>query len=241
VDESREQTRAILAAQRAMEARTEGERERILRIHQNAQRLLESVPVINPFAPKLAFPDDRLSARRDHRKYLGLIRAVAFLHQHQRTREAGAVVVAAEDIAIANQLAFHALGASIDDLSPPSRRLLLEILAWVGQQGSDFRFSQRELRERVGWKKTQLTMHVRELVEAEYLLAHNVGGGRRARYSLDWDGTGQDGATFYRSLVDPKAIASDRKGADRSDLHPNGPQGAARAKIVPSDRKSGER
>ena len=52
--------------------------------HQNAQRLLKPLAVVNPYAPKLTFPAHTLRARRDHKKYLGLIRSMAFLHQYQR-------------------------------------------------------------------------------------------------------------------------------------------------------------
>ncbi|MBI2931801.1 MAG: hypothetical protein HYY16_09130 [Planctomycetes bacterium] len=204
VDESVEQTRAILAAQRQMEARVPGERERILVLHRNAQRLLEPRAVVNPYAPLLTFPDDRLSARRDHRKYLGLIRAVAFVHQHQRKTEGGAVVVALEDIAIANRLAQEALGQSIYDLSPPSRRLLLEIRQWRPVE----EFSQRELRAKTGWKRTQLAEHVKELVETEYLVVHTTGPGRRTRYRMDWDGQGMDGERFYKGLTDVATLSA---------------------------------
>jgi len=210
VDESREQTRAILAAQRVRESRAPAERERIIRVHQNAQRLLESLPVVNPFAPKLGFPDDRLSARRDHAKYLGLIRAVALVHQHQRKRENGAVLVALDDISIANRLAHHALGQSIEDLSPPSRRLLIEIRAWLEKRAEkDPKFGQRELREHLAWKRTQLLEHLRELVDAEYLVAHVSPPGKRTRYALDWDGKGLDGERLYRGLVDAAALSAD--------------------------------
>jgi len=88
VDEGREQTRAIHERQR--QARTlEGvvarqERQRILALHQNAQRLIRPIFVVNPYAAALRFPDHQTRMRRDHTKYLGLIEAVALLHQYQR-------------------------------------------------------------------------------------------------------------------------------------------------------------
>ena len=36
-------------------------------------------------APQLTFPTKSLRSRRDHKKYLGLIKAIAFLKQKQRT------------------------------------------------------------------------------------------------------------------------------------------------------------
>ncbi len=224
VDESREQTRAILAAQREAEARPAGEREALLRLHRNAQRLLGAVKVVNPYAPYLTFPDDRLSARRDHAKYLGLIRAVAFSRQHQRKVTDGAIAVTLEDIALANRLAHHALGHSLYDLTPPSRRLLVELRDWLaergkkeGQEARELRFTRRELREHTGWKRTQLEEHLRELVETEHVLAlSQPGQGRRTVYRLDWDGQGMNGERFYSGLMTVEQLAGCMPGGCRA-------------------------
>jgi DNA-binding MarR family transcriptional regulator len=223
VDESKEQTRAILAAQREAEARPPGEGDRLLRLHQNAQRLLSPVKIVNPHAPHLTFPDERLSARRDHRKYLALIRAVAFARQHQRKVVNGAIEVALEDIALANRLAHHALGQSLYDLTPPSRRLLIELREWLslralkdGISVEDLRFTRRELRAHTGWKRTQLEVHLKDLVETEYVLAIAGGGqGRRVAYRLDWDGRGLDGERFYGGLADVGTLAGSLPGTCR--------------------------
>ena len=55
-----------------------------LALHRNAQRFLRPLLVANPFAESLTFLDDKTRTRRDHLKYLTLIRAVALLHQYQR-------------------------------------------------------------------------------------------------------------------------------------------------------------
>ena len=55
-----------------------------LELHRNAQSLLQPLKVVNPFADQLTFLDDKTRSRRDHMKYLTLIRAIALLHQHQR-------------------------------------------------------------------------------------------------------------------------------------------------------------
>lgn len=56
----------------------------IIKKHQNAQHLLKPVALVNEFTPYLSYPSRSLVTRRDHEKYLGLIDAIAFLHQHQR-------------------------------------------------------------------------------------------------------------------------------------------------------------
>ena len=90
VDEGRAQTRAVQSAQRDAEtlaglvARTQ--RQEVVATHTAAQRLLAPVAVVNPHAPMLGFSDRATRHRRDNAKYLGLIRAVALAHQHQRPR-----------------------------------------------------------------------------------------------------------------------------------------------------------
>jgi hypothetical protein len=258
VDESKEQTRAIITAQREAEARSPAEKEHLLKLHQNAQRLLQPVKIVNPYAPRLTFPDDRLSARRDHGKYLGLIRAMAFARQFQREAKDGAIEVTLDDLAHANRLAHHTLGQSLYDLTPSSRRLLLELRDWLkirgekeGTESGAVRFSQRELREHIGWKKTQLAHHVRELLEAEYLVVHVSGPGRRTRYALDWDGGCLDGERFYRGLVDPSTLdgvhtSGSLPGHDRSTSGMRkrgrpGPETAITPESTSSDRTSGKK
>jgi DNA primase len=53
-------------------------------VHRNAQRLLKPLFVANPYARELTFLDTQTRSRRDHGKYLALIRAMAVPHQHQR-------------------------------------------------------------------------------------------------------------------------------------------------------------
>ncbi|MBN2193769.1 MAG: toprim domain-containing protein [Polyangiaceae bacterium] len=88
VDEGREQTRAIHERQRLGQT-LEGmlarhERKRVLTVHRNAQRLLRPLAVVNPHACELTFLDHATRTRRDHMKYLTLIRTIALLHQYQR-------------------------------------------------------------------------------------------------------------------------------------------------------------
>jgi hypothetical protein len=49
----------------------------VIALHQNAQRLLDPLLVANPFAKELRFSSSATRARRDHMKYLTLIRSIA--------------------------------------------------------------------------------------------------------------------------------------------------------------------
>jgi hypothetical protein len=225
VDEAREQTRAIHQRQREAETldglMAREERSYLLKRHQNAQRLLKPLAVANPYAPQLSFPDTATRTRRDHTKYLALIRAIALLHQHQRpiktTRHRGEskayLEVTREDIATANRLAHEVLGRTLDELPPQTRRLLLLIEELVkdacerlSMVRADYRFSRREVREFTGWGDTQLRVHLERLVSLEYLLVHRGGRGQSYVYELLYDGQGKDGTPFLPGLIDVQEL-----------------------------------
>jgi hypothetical protein len=199
----KEQTRAIHERQR--EAQTlEGmiakvERLRTRTLHQNAQRLLQPLVVVNPFARELTFADGRTRTRRDHMKYLTLIRTVTLLHQHQRevktTEHRGQILryieATREDIAVADRLAAAVLGRGLDELPPQTRRLYELIEAMVLERASKeasarelVRFSRREVREHTGWGHTQVKIHMQRLEELEYVLAHRGVRGQSHVYGL---------------------------------------------------------
>jgi DNA primase len=195
VEEDQAQTRAILAAQRQAQtvsgllAKTE--REQVRELHANAQRLLEPIAVVNPLAPSLSFGDGRTRARRDHAKFLTLIRAVTLLHQHQRPRKRvvrhGLEIVyleaTSEDVAVAERLAPLLFGGlTVADLAPQTRRLLalLDTLVSTEAKASrcrreDVRFTRRAAREYTGWSDFALRRHLSRLVELEFVAVHRVG------------------------------------------------------------------
>jgi DNA primase len=184
VDESAEQTGRIHRLQR--EQRTlaglvaHQERRELLKQLRNAQRLLQPLHVVNPFAPSLTFATARTRNRRDHEKYLTLIDAIALLHQHQRearTLPSGQrfIEVTLDDIALANQLAPEMLGRSLDELPPQTRRLLGFIRELIKQKRKErgakaaTTFSRKEIRDHSGWSLTQVSVHLERLVALEYL------------------------------------------------------------------------
>ncbi len=207
VNESREQTQAIHAMQRKQQTlegllQTE-DKKQIIQLHRNAQRLLRPLLVANPFAEQLTFIDDKTRTRRDHMKYLTLIKTVALLHQYQREiktinhngRPLEYIEVALSDIEMANQLAHDVLGRSLDELPPQTHTLLKHIKQMVteqckvqGMDQSDYRFSRRDIREYSQWGNTQIRVHLDRLMEMEYLLAHRGRQGQSFVYELLYDG-----------------------------------------------------
>lgn len=201
VDESPEQTRAILEMQRhghtleGMKRRRR--RDEVRQRHQAFQRMLKALVVVNPFEPLLRYGEDgRLLFRRDHPKYLQLILVVTFLHQMQRAvkhdEEIGDYIeTTLDDIAIANDLAGELFGPSLDDLSAPGRELLRRCRSHVQERATSAKvapekieFSRRELLGVTGWSYHQLRVHLAELVEHECIAPVCGRFGQRFVYRL---------------------------------------------------------
>jgi hypothetical protein len=160
-------------------------------------------------------------------KYLGLIRAIALLHQYQREiktvehrgERIRYIEASREDIELANRLAHEVLGRSLDEL-PPQTRLLLEHVdelvrseaKRLGIERCDFRFSRRQVRERTRWGTTQLRIHLERLVEMEYVIVHRGGRGQNFAYELAYDGAGKRGERFVIGLAEVNDIAHDYDG-----------------------------
>jgi hypothetical protein len=216
-NESREQTRAIQERQR--NAHTEehlvakAECDRVLRRHHAFQRLLQPLEVIIPKSIKIDYADDRLNGRRDYPKVLNLIKTIAFVRQMQKeVKQAEGIdyiAVDAGDLAIAQPLIRKLFVATFDELSGPSRALLVVLHAMqeaakgqagAGQFNDDghYLFTRRQVRERSGWSKTALQRCFSELEEYEYVLRDTTTRRRPFRYIIDW--------TPARSTDDPAKV-----------------------------------
>lgn len=225
MDESMEQTRRILEMQRRCHT-LEGVLERaqadeVRQLHHNAQRLLQPLEVVNPYVDYLTYPSERLIHRREQKKYLTLINAIALLHQHQREikravrgdAEIEYVEVALEDIALANELARDVLGRSQDELSPPARNLYQEIRKLCVRRAKEMncsprqvQVSRREIREETGWSDWQVRVYCRQLVEMEYLYAISGANGRKYTYELAFDEKDEEANPLLRGLVDVEQL-----------------------------------
>ncbi len=222
VDETPAQTRAIHERQRARRTLdgllASAQRADVLALHRNAQRLLEPVHVVNPYARELTFIDARTRTRRDHEKYLTLIDTVAFLHQHQRDHHTVErdghtltyIEVAPADIAVANRLAAAVLGRSLDDLSPQARKLLgllTHMVREIAQRECldvrEVRFTRRTVRQCTGWSDFQVRAHLGQLQTLEYVVARHGGQGQLYWYELLY----LDGLDADRTSADDGAEA----------------------------------
>ncbi len=209
--------------------------EAVTKKHHTAQRLLKPLAVVNPFAEYLSYPDGSLRTRRDHKKYLGLINAIAFLFQYQREtkkiavegKEVEYIEVTLADIDKANSLAHQVLGQCLDELAPPSRTLLTLIYTMVKEQADkekepldSFLFNRRQIRETTNWTDWQIKAHIKQLEEMEYLQVRMGAQGKQYSYALNYRGeTGESGKCYLnltpvaeiRRLADLEAKAGGHK------------------------------
>jgi DNA primase catalytic core len=229
VDESREQTAAVLVAQREAATieglRAKYQREQIRRLHHNAQRLLRPIEVVNPYARQLGFTDHQTVARRGNARYLALIFTIAFLRQKQKPvlteQICGKLVefveVDVKDIEVANRIANHVEGRSLSDLLPHTRQFLLLlhklVLARMEHEKvsrEQVFFTRRDVREETGYQQTQVHEHLHRLLDLEYVLVRFWNG--QQYYQLLYNGEGQDGSRFALGLIDPKQLSDPSKG-----------------------------
>ncbi len=189
LDESEAQTGRIHHRQRHAKGLTrmrQADRQRILDKHHNAQRLLEKIPVVIPYAGHLTFPTKWLRTRRDTERFLCLIEASAFLHQYQRPRKTARtpegdmayIEATLDDYRIAYDLAKVVLKASLHELSPVARELFDQVAGIEGE------FTRREVRELTGWSQRRVMDALNELEGMEYVARTAGSNGLTMRYSV---------------------------------------------------------
>jgi DNA primase catalytic core len=207
VNEEREQTRAIHQKQREAETleglKARMRQNKIVRLHRNVQRLLRPVQVVIEHLKGHSFPDTMTRTRRDHVKFLTLIKSITLLHQHQRETRTGTtddgdtfqyIEASEEDVQLAWELANRVLVRSLDDLLPQTRRLLLLLDQMVSQECErlqierlDYRFTRATVRRSTGWGDSQLKKHLSRLEDLEYLALHRGAPGQSFVYALNFE------------------------------------------------------
>jgi DNA primase catalytic core len=220
IDESSQMTRAIHEKQRRARTLTglvqRTQSAAIIAKHHTAQRMLRPVAVVNNFDQYLSYPSGNLITRRDHDKYLGLMEAIAHLHQHQRQtktievdgRPVEYIEVTLEDIDAANALANEVLGQSLDELAKPSRTLLEAVYKMVKQTADkhnipidQVQFNRRQIREYIGWTDWQIRTHIKQLEELEYVYVRMGSRGKEYAYAMNYNGQVEQSGKCYLNLT----------------------------------------
>lgn len=206
VNESEEQTKLIHEVQK--EERTlEGlvkkiSRDKIIRKHQNAQKLLKTIKVIIPYAKFIEFPYKLVRTRRDMSRFLDLITVITFLRQYQKEikkdNSIGEFIEAdMGDYKTAHEIALDVLGQTLDELDRRSRYLLNEIIDMVEtikeekelESINEVTFTRKDIlnwldKKEVKWYPQILQTYIKPLEEGEYLEIISGGKGKISVYRL---------------------------------------------------------
>ncbi|MGB0429699.1 MAG: hypothetical protein ACPGLV_04435 [Bacteroidia bacterium] len=142
LDESEAQDARIMNYQRKHSAgrvNQEAERE-AAKLLRNAQRLLQPIKIVNPYAEHLQIPKEVFKPRRTNNHYLQFIEAVTFYHQMQRAEKAdeetGEIYIETtlEDISEANRLMKHILLRKSDELTGACRYYFERLKKWLKEE-----------------------------------------------------------------------------------------------------------
>lgn len=201
IDESHAQTKKIMdkfkhsfTLQGKLESR---DKESVIQKHQNMQRLLKPIEVVNNYAPYLDYAFDRLQMRREVRKYMTLIESITLLRQYQKRvkhytkegKEHRYIEVDVEDIAVANDLVMDFFKNSIDELAPHTRNLAKEIVNLIKHKEGESTFTRKELRDLSGWSDWSVRQGLAQLENLGYIIRRSGSNGVQIIYELIIDPT----------------------------------------------------
>ena len=197
-DESREQTRRIQRTQQVQKHTKKRDQEKqnlvpeIIKKHHCAQKLLQRLTVDNVFGKYLDFPDTLMRTRRDNDRFIDLIACVCFLRQYQKDRkrdgEQEYIEFDLKDYEIAYSIMINGVLSSslLDiprgaiDLYEELRKFAKKLAKKEGVEPHEVSFTQRDIREATGFGQTWLKMHLKCLMDYEYV-ALSRGGKARSR------------------------------------------------------------
>ncbi len=241
IDESEEQTQRIHELQRRNYT-IDGflhkrEIEAVKQKHIFAQRLLEPVQVFNQYAEYLTFPSSTLRSRRDNDKFLRLITAVCFLHQHQRERKAlrlsdteeiSYIECSHDDYRIAYELLSDGvLDNTLDDLPRPARRLLQITKRYVDERAKKEEvaaekiiFERKEIKEYSSWSFSQVRYNLKTLQEYEYLRLVKMQNGLANQYRLN---CGYGELDFMGRILSPEELKRKLRKGKNTKKNPDKP------------------
>lgn len=196
-DESIEQTRRIQEHQRGKYSleklrKGEKEKEKIIKTHQAAQRMLEKRHIVNEFAPLLEFPTQLMRTRRDHDRFMDLMACVCFLRQYQKKKEEEKgipyITCDMEDYRIAYRIMIEGVLSSTMKELPSGAQVLYEQMRALAKREAEKQelsveeilLTQRQIREYSGQGQSTVKIHMRQLVDFEYV-SITRGGGQRSK------------------------------------------------------------
>jgi DNA primase len=172
VDESKEQTMKVINYQNEVAAGNinKDDVKNIVSFIQNCIRLLKPLEVINPYANKIALPEEAHKIRRLNELYQSFVRQITLLNQYQRKQDKqGRLITEKQDLQIACDILFESIVLKVDELDGSLRQFFEKLKIFVEKKNRDYEFNRFEVREATGVSKTQQHYYVNKLVELEYL------------------------------------------------------------------------
>ena len=195
VDETMEQTGRVISYQnrRASGAIDPGREQASVLMLQNCIRLLNSCPVINPYADKVHLPQEAHKIRRLNELYQSFVRQVTLVNQYRREKDSrGRLITRKEDLLVAADIMFESILLKIDELDGSLRQFYERLKDYVKAMGGDhhdtYAFGQREVRMALNISKSQLQRYLYELQGLEYIAVSEGHVNRGYRYRvIYWD------------------------------------------------------
>ena len=195
-DEQPEQTRRILTATAAVYSGGAGTGSQdIIDKHHAAQRMLQPLPVVVPFAERLADAIDhhRVEARRAFPHLLSMVQASALLHQQQRRFDSdGRLLADANDYHVARYLLAGPMARQLGGrISEPAARFLERLRGWFGA----VEFSKPDAQKKETGSKSAVYGWVAELFAAGLVTqVEEQHGNKAGRFRLTDDAPDHDAA-----------------------------------------------
>ncbi len=191
IDSSEKQDDLILEYQRSLSSGEVdfNERNKAIKLLQNAQRLLDSVRIINPYAKELVLPKSVFKPRRTNAHYLHFIEAVTFLNQFQREKKVdsktGAIYIEStiEDIENANRLMLDVLIKKSDRLNRSTRKYLEELKVYL-KKARKQKFTSFDTARKFDRSLKSIQRYHYTLVDHGYLKTSHEKGGRTLVYQI---------------------------------------------------------
>ena len=145
------------------------QQQKIQKLLQNAQRILQPITVKNPYAEKLIIPKEVFKPRRTNAHYIAFIEVITFYKQYQREhkveKETGEIFIETtlEDIAEANELMKNVLLKKADELGYASRKFLERLKNYL-QNKQLKNFTNKQIREALRERPGTYKMYMAELI-----------------------------------------------------------------------------
>jgi DNA primase len=196
VDESDDQTRRIIEHQNKklagiVDTREEWKAKEFL---QNCMRCVKPMEVVNPYADKIYLPFEAKMLRRLNSHYQAFVKQITILHQYQRRKDdRGRLIAEPEDLHLACEILFDAIMLKVDDLDSSLRQFFDRMKGYIKKtaalaKGSEFQFTQRDVRLALSISKTQCFRYFEELELSEYIQRTGGYANRGFKYKIVfWD------------------------------------------------------